>query len=550
VFNDTTFEEGGYGAPRGFGGDGGPAAVATLNDAEAIATDSAGNLYILDAGNQRIRKVTGTFAIPTLPAGTFTLAHATAQRLESLNQYSVGLVKGDANGDGLDDLFVLTSNWLSSEVYSGDWMLHVYRQNPDGTLGAAVSYPVAHIDWTDVMAIDLNHDRYTDIVMSGNALNVAYAGVYVMLGGPNGMAPPVRYAGIGTATGAFGLQQADMNGDGHMDVIAHLSTGGTGAGTINNEAIYYGNGTGSLVSKKLTPVEGRDQMVVRDLNGDGKPDLLFGWQTPDDSGLSVAYHDGVDNLLPKIDYPAGGKLRAGNFLAAGDFDGNGQLDVVFDIDYNAPDAKLIRWVRTAAGGFAYVGEWATYDLPQTLVAADMNRDGRDDLLVAHQDWSSIGYMQQAKRSDGSYWLDRETKAYAKSGNYAQPHPMVIGDFNHDYCPDVAFLSSNSGLQILYSTLKNCLREMNGAKAPAPPHFGTTGATSSAASNATSSAAQSSDASASAVNASIVNLTRRGWASLAAAPESLRFTAGWLSIGFAVWFGLATGRWWMRRRLAA
>ena len=41
----------------GFSGDGGPATGAALNSPDGVALDSAGNIYIADYGNQRIRKV-------------------------------------------------------------------------------------------------------------------------------------------------------------------------------------------------------------------------------------------------------------------------------------------------------------------------------------------------------------------------------------------------------------------------------------------------------------------------------------------------------------
>ena len=52
----------------GFGGDGGAATSAILSAPEGIAVDNAGNLYIADTNNQRVRKVSG--GIITTVAGT------------------------------------------------------------------------------------------------------------------------------------------------------------------------------------------------------------------------------------------------------------------------------------------------------------------------------------------------------------------------------------------------------------------------------------------------------------------------------------------------
>lgn len=54
---------------QGFSGDSGPAATAQLNDPFVIAVDPAGNLYIADYGNNRIRKVSAGAGIITTVAG-------------------------------------------------------------------------------------------------------------------------------------------------------------------------------------------------------------------------------------------------------------------------------------------------------------------------------------------------------------------------------------------------------------------------------------------------------------------------------------------------
>lgn len=54
----------------GFSGDGGPATSASLNYAQAVALDAAGNLYIADTLNHRIRRVDSTTGFITTIAGT------------------------------------------------------------------------------------------------------------------------------------------------------------------------------------------------------------------------------------------------------------------------------------------------------------------------------------------------------------------------------------------------------------------------------------------------------------------------------------------------
>lgn len=53
----------------GYTGDGGPASQAELNQPEAVAADGLGNLYVGDAGNSAIRKISATGIITTFASG-------------------------------------------------------------------------------------------------------------------------------------------------------------------------------------------------------------------------------------------------------------------------------------------------------------------------------------------------------------------------------------------------------------------------------------------------------------------------------------------------
>jgi len=58
---------------EGFSGDNGPATSAQLNNPGGVAVDSAGNLYIADSGNVRVRKVSNG-VITTVAGGGSSFA--------------------------------------------------------------------------------------------------------------------------------------------------------------------------------------------------------------------------------------------------------------------------------------------------------------------------------------------------------------------------------------------------------------------------------------------------------------------------------------------
>ena len=90
-----------------FGGDGGTAAAAPVNGPQGVAVDAAGNLYIADTRNQRIRKVSAATGVISTVAGSGTTGFsgdggsATAAALN--NPSAVAL-------DGAGNLYISDSN--------------------------------------------------------------------------------------------------------------------------------------------------------------------------------------------------------------------------------------------------------------------------------------------------------------------------------------------------------------------------------------------------------------------------------------------------------
>ncbi len=138
---------------KGYSGDGGAATSAELNDPHAVALDSAGNIYIADSLNNRIRKVTVSTGKISTVAGNGTQGYsgdggaATSAEL----YWPMGVVI-----DGAGDIYLAdTYNWRVREVTVSTGIISTVAG--DGTAGysgdggAATS---ADLYYPDEVALD------------------------------------------------------------------------------------------------------------------------------------------------------------------------------------------------------------------------------------------------------------------------------------------------------------------------------------------------------------------------------------------------------------
>jgi hypothetical protein len=153
------------GSTPGFGGDTGPAVSAQLSAAEGVAVDSAGNLYIADTYNQRIRRVSDG-VITTVAGGRNGPAGFTGDNgpATSAQLHNPGGIAGDSAGNlYIADMFNYRIRTISNGVITtiaGNGMLGFSGDGGPPT-SAAVNVPegVAVDSAGNLYIADTNNSR-------------------------------------------------------------------------------------------------------------------------------------------------------------------------------------------------------------------------------------------------------------------------------------------------------------------------------------------------------------------------------------------------------
>ena len=130
--------------------------------------------------------------------------------------------------------------------------------------------------------------------------------------------PKVDYFTYGSCPHSVAV--GDFNGDGTLD-LAVVNFGN------NMVSILRGNGNGTFQSKVDYATGTRPTYVaVGDFNGDGKLDLVVANQFS--NTVSILLGNGDGTFRPKVDYVTGSYGSDAIFVAVGDLNGDGKLDLV------------------------------------------------------------------------------------------------------------------------------------------------------------------------------------------------------------------------------
>jgi hypothetical protein len=236
-----------------------------------------------------------------------------------------------------------------------------------------------------VVAADLNGDGVLDLVTGNRGFQADLGGVSVLLGVPGGSFQPSHDYTAGNYPDSVAV--ADLNADGRPDVIAATEQNGVG--------VLLGNGDGTLqaVKKYKSGVLSVD-VAVGDFNADGRPDVA----TADAGGgtASVLLGNGDGTLGPAASYPVGTDPYA---VAVADFDGDGRADLVATPFQNS----AITFLRgNGDGTFQNAVSYAAGQAPADVAVADFDGDGRPDLAVANDLTSGPGTVSILHNTGGSF----------------------------------------------------------------------------------------------------------------------------------------------------
>jgi hypothetical protein len=221
--------------------------------------------------------------------------------------YQVGsgpkyLSAGDLNLDGNCDLVTVNGGSASISILLG---------NVNGSFQSHMVYSVGNLP-NCVMIGDINEDFFPDLLVGTSTSPVSIA---ALLGTGSGTfnAPYNLYWGWPV----LGIDLADINNDGHVDIIM---ANGAGSG-----GIAHGNGFGGFGTRIPigTTLGSTLRVMVRDCDADGVVDVAFIANL--DCQVGILKGDGAGGFGSEVDYGVG---RNPNGMAVADVNQDGKPDVV------------------------------------------------------------------------------------------------------------------------------------------------------------------------------------------------------------------------------